>query len=189
MVCCGYRVRRRSWVVGRLYKGGKRRALEILIEREPLLDRRMIIVDTLIHARFRIRRHPALEKVGFPLQRDILHEIKRVGVIVYFFVSECDQETVGDEPNVLTHEFLVHADERAREGVGQEFAFEVDGFLDDSFDSLRVRTTFEVGEEETGKVGVEAFVSGDELVGKGEPGHEASFLEPEDGCLGEGSRG
>jgi hypothetical protein len=38
-----------------------------------------------------------------------------------------------------------------------------------------------VGEEETGKVGVETLVSGDELVGECKSGHESSLLEPEDG--------
>ena len=42
-----------------------------------------------------------------------------------------------------------------------------------------------MGEEQAGKVGVHALVAGDELVGEGEAGHEAAFLEPEDG--GEGA--
>ena len=42
-----------------------------------------------------------------------------------------------------------------------------------------------MGEEEAGEVGVHAFVAGNEFVGEGEAGHEAAFLEPEDG--GEGA--
>lgn len=42
-----------------------------------------------------------------------------------------------------------------------------------------------MGEEQAGEVGVHALVAGDELVGEGETGHEAAFLEPEDG--GEGA--
>ena len=38
--------------------------------------------------------------------------------------------------------------------------------------------------EEAGKVGVEALVAGDELVGEGEPGHEQPLLQPEDGAEG-----
>lgn len=38
-----------------------------------------------------------------------------------------------------------------------------------------------MGEEEAGKVGVEALVARDELVGEGESGHEATLLKPEDG--------
>ena len=38
-----------------------------------------------------------------------------------------------------------------------------------------------MGEEQAGEVGVHAFIAGDELVGEGESGHEAAFLEPEDG--------
>lgn len=37
---------------------------------------------------------------------------------------------------------------------------------------------------EAGKVGVEALVAGDELVGEGEPGHLSALLEPEDGAEG-----
>nr|CAD1826466.1 unnamed protein product [Ananas comosus var. bracteatus] len=42
------------------------------------------------------------------------------------------------------------------------------------------------GVEEASEVAVEALVAGDELVGEGEPGHEATLLEPEDGSAGAG---
>lgn len=38
-----------------------------------------------------------------------------------------------------------------------------------------------MGEEETGKVGVETLITRDELVREGETRHETSLLEPEDG--------
>jgi hypothetical protein len=179
-VCCGYRA---SCVV-RVQKGHRQaEALKVLVECETLLDRRMIIVDALIHARLGVGRHPRLEKVGLPLQRNVLHKVKRIRVVVDLFVAEGDEQSIGDESDVLAHELFVHADQGTWQGVGEELAFEVDGFTDDAFDGFRVRTTLEVGEKETGKVGVEAFVSGDEFVGEGESWHEASFLEPEDGCL------
>jgi hypothetical protein len=59
-----------------------------------------------------------------------------------------------------------------------------DGFGNDVLNDLFARPFSEVAEEETGKVGVETFVSRDEFVGKGQAGHETAFLEPEDGSEG-----
>lgn len=42
--------------------------------------------------------------------------------------------------------------------------FDLDGFTDDAFDGFGMRATFEVREEEAGEIGVESFVSGNELV-------------------------
>ena len=64
--------------------------------------------------------------------------------------------------------------------------FDFDGFGDDVLDDLLAGSFTEVAEKETGKVCVEAFVSGDEFVGEGQAGHETAFLEPEDGCKGAG---
>ena len=44
----------------------------------------------------------------------------------------------------------------------------------------------EVAEEEAGEVGVKTLVTGDELVGESETGHETTLLEPEDGGEGAG---
>jgi len=41
----------------------------------------------------------------------------------------------------------------------------------------------QVGEQQTGEVGVKSLISRNELVRKGETGHKTSLLEPEDGCL------
>jgi len=58
------------------------------------------------------------------------------------------------------------------------------GFGDDPLDGIGVRPLPEMTEEQAGKVGMHTLVSGDELVGKGETGHEATLLEPEDGSKG-----
>lgn len=44
----------------------------------------------------------------------------------------------------------------------------------------------EEGVEKTGKVSVESFVSGDELIGEGKTGHEAALFQPVDGAEGAG---
>lgn len=59
--------------------------------------------------------------------------------------------------------------------------FNGDSLLDDPGNSVGVRASSEMGEEETGKVGVETLITRDELVREGETRHETSLLEPEDG--------
>ena len=40
----------------------------------------------------------------------------------------------------------------------------------------------EAGIQQTGEVGMQAFITRDELIGEGEPGHQATLLQPEDGA-------
>ena len=42
------------------------------------------------------------------------------------------------------------------------------------------------GVEEAGKIGVESFVSRDELIGEGEARHKAALFQPVDGAEGAG---
>lgn len=51
-------------------------------------------------------------------------------------VSEGDEETVGDELDVLAHELSVHTKESARKGFREELAFDINGLSDDVKDSL-----------------------------------------------------
>ena len=64
--------------------------------------------------------------------------------------------------------------------------FDLDGLGDDFLDDGWVRLVFQVGEQQTGKVGVQTFVSADQFVGEGQTGHHTSFLQPEDGGEGPG---
>ena len=107
--------------------------------------------------------------------------VERICRVVVLLVAECKQETVSDEFNVLFHELCVDSQQWTRQTVGQESLFDSDCFGDDVLDDLFAGTFAEVAEEETGKVGVETFVSGDEFVGEGQSGHETAFLKPEDG--------
>lgn len=68
-----------------------------------------------------------------------------------------------------------------RQLTSQELLLNADSLLDDPGNSVGVRASSEMGEEETGKVGVETLVTRDELVREGETRHETSLLEPEDG--------
>lgn len=65
--------------------------------------------------------------------------------------------------------------------TSQELLLNDDSLLDDLCNSVGVRASSEMGEEETGKIGVETLVSRDELVREGETRHETSLLKPEDG--------
>lgn len=125
------------------------------------------------------------EEVGLAGQGDGLHKVERVGRFVVFLVAEGEEETVSDEFDVLFHEVGVHAQQRAGQGLGQEFLLDGHGLGDDVLHGLLAGPFVQVGEEQAGEVGVHAFVAGDELVGEGQAWHEAAFLEPEDG--GEGA--
>lgn len=127
-----------------------------------------------------------LKEVGLSLEADELHEVKGVLGLVVLLTAEGDQETVSDKLNVLLHHGAIHADEGTREGLSQELLLDDDGFGDDAKDGLAGGLTLEMLDQETGKVGVETFVTADELVGEGETGHQATLLEPKDGSKGTG---
>jgi len=105
--------------------------------------------------------------------------------VIVFLVSESEEKSIGDKLDILFHELGIDAQQRAWKTVSQETLFDSDCFRDDVLNDLFAGSFAEVTEEETCKVRVETFVSGDEFVGKGQAGHETTFLEPEDG--GEGS--
>jgi hypothetical protein len=122
-----------------------------------------------------------LEKVGLASQGDGFHKVERIGDVVALLVAKRDEETVGDEFDVLFHEGGIHAEQRARESLRKELLLDADGFGYDVLDSLLGWTLVDVGEKEAGKVGVETLITGDELVRERQARHEASLLEPEDG--------
>lgn len=154
--------------------------------------------DGLVDTRFGVCRDSRLEKVGLALERDHLHKVKGVRRVPNLLVAQSNKKTVGNKLNVLAHELGVHTDKRDGESVlneksavinkqllgkltSQELLLNDDSLLDDLCNSVGVRASSEMGEEETGKVGVETLVSRDELVREGETRHETSLLKPEDG--------
>ena len=157
----------------------------ILILLVPLSLPVIFFIRARHHPRLLIIADAFLEEIGLAGQGDGLHEVERVGRFIVFLIPEREEQTVGHEFDVLLHEIGVHAQQRARQGFGQEFLLNGDGFGDDVLHGLFRGAVVEVREEQAGEVGVHAFVAGDELVGEGEAGHEAAFLEPEDG--GEGT--
>lgn len=125
-----------------------------------------------------------LEEIGLAGEGDRLHEVKRIGRIIELLVPESEEKTVSDELNILLHKRSVHAEQRAGEGIRQELLLDGDSLGDDVLDGLLAWAVVEVREEEAGEVRVETLVPGDQLVRKGETGHETALLEPEDGCEG-----
>jgi hypothetical protein len=128
----------------------------------------LVIADTL------------LEEVGLASQRDVLHEVEGVGGVVHLGVAERQQQTVSDELDVLAHESCVHAEQSTWQSIREELLLNLDSLGDDGLDCILARACVEQREEQAGKVGVHALVTGDELVGKGETGHETALLQPED---------
>jgi hypothetical protein len=122
-----------------------------------------------------------LEEVGLARERDVLHEVEGVGGIVDLVVAESQQQAVGDELNVLAHERGVHAEQGARQSIGEELFLDDDGLGDDVLDEALVGAGLEERKEKACEVGVHALVTRDELVGEGKTRHQATLLEPEDG--------
>ena len=125
--------------------------------------------------------HPLLEEVGLSVQGDVLHEVEGVLDVVDLRAAQLDKESVGNELDVDAHEGAVHADKINRQSFGQEFGLDDNSLADDLLHAFFGRFVHEVVEHEAGEVGVQALVAGDELVAEGETGHEATFLEPENG--------
>src|SRR5277367_4077030 len=98
--------------------------------------------------------------------------VERIRGIVVLLIAKCNQETVSDEFDVLFHEFGVDSQQWTRQTVCQEALFDPDCFDDDVLDDLFAGTFAEMAEKETSKIGVKAFVSGDEFVGECQSGHE-----------------
>lgn len=87
-----------------------------------------------------------LEEVGLAGQRDGFHKVERVGRFVEFLVPERQEETVGDELDVLFHEVGVHAEQRARQRLCQELLLDGHGLGDDVLHGLLAGAVVQVGE-------------------------------------------
>ena len=54
----------------------------------------------------------------------------------YLCAFQLQEQAVGDKLDVLLHELSVHADEGAREGLGQELLLNLDSLPDDGLDVI-----------------------------------------------------
>lgn len=164
--------------------------LEVLVEAEAASAAgALLLLGFLLgaghHTSFLVITDTLLEEVGLTGQGDVVHEVKWVGGIEVLVVAKSDQETVGDELNVLAHQVGVHAKKSARKSVSQELLLNGDSFHDNVLHNLRVGAVVQVREEQASKVSVETLITRDKLVGECKTGHQATLLQPED--RGEGS--
>ena len=165
--------------------------LEVLVEAEAASTAgALILLGFLLsashHTSLLVVTNTLLEEVGLTSQRDVVHEVEGIGGVEVLLVSKGDQETIGDELNVLTHQIGVHAKKSARKSVSQKLLLNGDSFHDNVLHNLGVGAVVQVREEETSKVSVETLITRDKLVGECKTGHQATLLQPED--RGEGSR-
>lgn len=100
--------------------------------------------------------------------------------MVILLVAQCDQETVGNELDVLGHELGVHTEQGDGESFCQELLLNSDGLDDDVLDHLLAGAVVQVREQQASKVSVETLVTRDQLVGEGQTGHQTTLLQPED---------
>ena len=155
-----------------------RRILEIRIRPKRRIGR------TRAHPRLGIGADPLLKEVVLALHADALHEIKGIGRLEGLAVAELGQEAVGDKLNVLPHELLVHANEVAREGLGNELLLNGHGLSDNAMDLVGLDLVDNLLVEFGGKVRVEPLVPGNEFIARRQAGHQAPLLDPEDGAEG-----
>ena len=125
--------------------------------------------------------HTLFEEVGLALHGDHFHPWERVANVVDLGTVELHQKSVGHELNVLGHQIGVHADEVDGERPGDEFNFNVHGFRNDASNHVFTGSSEQFVVEQASEITVQAFVSGDQLVGERQPGHQSTLLQPEDG--------
>ena len=150
--------------------------LEVCIEPDDL------ILLGHAHAALRVLPHPLLEEVCLALEADHLHPLEGVGGAVVRLASECPEEAVGAELDVLTHEARVHPDQLHGERVRHKLLLDFDRVRDDLHDPSLRQTVDHLGVQEAREVAVHPLVAADELVREAQPRHEPPLLEPVDGA-------
>jgi hypothetical protein len=133
------------------------------------------------HAGLLVLADLLLKEVRLALKGDHLHEVEGVLGAEDRLVAEGDQEAVCNELDVLRHQLRVHANQTHGERVADELLLDRHGVADDLADALLTQLVHEVLlVQHARKVGVEALVARDQLVGEGQAGHQTTFLHPKD---------
>ena len=125
--------------------------------------------------------HSLLEEVGLATKRDVLHEVEGVGRVVDLVIAQGDQQAVRHEFNVLFHQVGVHAKKGTGQSLREELLLNGDSIGNDIRNHLLASAVLQVRMQQTGEVGVETLITGDELVGEGQSRHQTTLLQPEDG--------
>ena len=126
--------------------------------------------------------NPLLKEIGLPLQRNQLHPIKRVLGIIDLRAPQCHQQPIRHELDVLAHQITVHPHEGTGKRVARELLLNRHRISDDPLDSVLAQLGPEETVEQTGEVAVEAFFTGDQLIGEGEARHYSNFIRIPANC-------
>jgi len=81
-------------------------------------------------------------------------------------MPERNEEAVGHELNVFRHKVTVHADEIAGQRFANEFPFRSDRAPNDVMHNILGQTILEHAVDHGRKVSMQAFIPGNQLVGK-----------------------
>ncbi len=120
--------------------------------------------------------HIFFEEIPFPWEADHFHPIKWVANFVVSLSAEGNQELVGAELDVVAHHGQVQPNELDKEGIDNEFHFNVNCTADDVDDACFRKTVDQFGIEEAHEVAVEPFITTDEFVAKAEARHESALF-------------
>ncbi len=110
------------------------------------------------------------------MEADHFHPIKQVANFVVALAAKGNQDLVGTELDVVAHHGQVHPNEFDREGINDEFHFNVDCTADDVDDVCFRKTVDQPGIKEAREVAVEPFITTHEFVAKAEARHESALF-------------
>merc|ERR1719453_950013 len=96
-------------------------------------------------------------------------------------MSNCSEQPVGNKLNVPGHEFIVHADEVARESITNELPLCCYSTPDDRVNSLIWKLVLQHTVQHASELCVQALVTRNQLIRESEAWHEAALLQPIDG--------
>merc|ERR1719509_200307 len=133
------------------------------------------------NAHFLILPDPFFKEVSFALQLNGFHEVEWIDNVVSLGTVQLHQEPVRHKHDVLDHQLIVHSNQGHGKSFSQELTLNVHSILDNLQHSLLSWFVDQMFEEKTSKVSVKSFISGDQLIGERESGHQTSLLQPENG--------
>ncbi len=122
-----------------------------------------------------------LEEIRFALQGDLLHPVEGVHDMVQLAAAQGQQKSICHKLDVLRHEFGIHAHQRNAEGLTSVLLLQLNSLCNDFMNSSLGQLVCKLTVDQAGEIGVEALISGDKLIGEGQPWHEAALLKPEYG--------
>merc|ERR1740117_2000552 len=100
-----------------------------------------------------------LEKVGFSLQGNELHPVKRIARAKDLRMPKSRKQPICNKLDVLVHKLTVHANQVARERIADEAALSVHGASNDAVDNLVRKLLLKHSVKHACELGVQALVA------------------------------